>query len=418
MNNFLENYCAYPFVQVSINPVGKWKLCCVDDDGDDIPTDKVTDFPGGKNFPSQKYSIQDFWNSDYMNHIRQKMLSNQPVHECRSCKYYERNGTESYRERANARWGHRTIPEVSPVYVDLKLGNTCNLQCVFCDPNSSSKVLAEWKRLGWAKENAPFTEGIMGPIMELTNEPTDYQWVNRNNFWDNLDDISGNLQRMKFTGGEPMLNKKMFKLLEKLIEQDRAKDITLQFTTNGTVINDRIIKILNSFAEVEINFSCDGLEGTNSYIRYPLDHKKWLHNIQQFATLTNDTVKLNMQHSYGALTMLSLDQYFRWVFDQKSFGWHTFKVFRPDFMQMEVLEKHSLIQSADTLDQLILELTPRCESQRDYHLLKDIEGISNAARSAVDMTNLRPKLKKYVNDLDASRGINIYNYIPELKGHL
>lgn len=418
MSKFPENYCAYPFVQVSINPVGRWKLCCVDDDGDDQPTDRVTDFPGGKNFPSQVYSIQEFWDSDYLNFIREKMLANEPVHECRSCRYYERNGTESYRERANKRWGYHSTPKVSPIYVDLKLGNTCNLQCVFCDPNSSSKVLAEWKKLGWTKEKAPFADGIMGPIMELTDEPTDYQWVNRNNFWDNLDAVSGNLQHMKFTGGEPMLNKKMFVLLEKLIDQGRAKDITLQFTTNGTVISDRIINILNSFAGVEINFSCDGLEGTNSYIRYPLNHSQWLQNIQQYAIMVSDTVKLNMQHSYGALTMLSLDQYFRWVFDQKKFGWHTFKVFRPDFMQMEVLEKHSLNQSADNLDCLIQELTPKCESDRDLHLLNDIAGISNAARSAVDMTHLRPQLKQYVNDLDKSRGINIYDYIPELKGHL
>lgn len=419
MSDYPKNYCAYPFVQVSINPVGKWKLCCVDDDGDDQPTDRITDFPGGKNFSSQDYNLDDFWNSEYLNFIRSQMLENKPVHECRSCRYYEKKGVESYRQRANKKWGYHDKPTDTPIYVDLKLGNTCNLQCVFCDPNSSSKILQEWKSNGWlTQENAPFDQGIMGPILGLDNSKPDYQWVNKNDFWDNIEEISPNLSLMKFTGGEPMLNKKMYKLLENLIKGGYSKDIDLQFTTNGTVFDSRILNILNNFRKVEVNFSCDGLKGVNSYIRYPIDHNQWINNINSFAQHCSASVSLNIQHSYGALTLLDDAEYFEWVFQQKKFGWHTFKVFRPDFMQIEVLDRITLDLAAESLQKTIDLLIPQCENERDMHLVKDIQGICEAVKTATDMTYLRPKLKSYVEKLDKSRNINIYDYIPKLKGHL
>lgn len=420
MDEFGENYCVYPFVSMTISPTGRWKICCVDEDGDDIPTTKATDFEGGKYYKCSDYSLMDFWKSDYMEHIREKMLKDQPVHECRSCKYNEKKGTKSYRQRANEEWGYLSETMKSPTYIDLKLGNTCNLNCVFCDPNSSSKVLQEWKKIGWiTTETAPFGDGIMGPIEELGSEKVDYNWVNHNNFWDNVDEVSPYLTKLKFTGGEPMLNKKMFKLLQSIIDQDRAKDISVQITTNGTVISEKICNMLNQFKMVQLNFSCDGLKGTNEYIRWPLEHDKWLENIDMFEKFTNEeTVTLSMQHSYGALTMLSLAEYFRWVFTKKRFGWHTFKVWKPEFMQMEVLEPATLNEAKTDLQNLVDELTPQIKLSRDEHLVQDITGIIQAIDNAVNLTHLRPKLVEYTNALDKSRGINIYDYIPRLKGHL
>ena len=70
-----------------------------------------------------------------------------------------------------------------------------------------------------------------------------------------------NYQQIKFlkvSGGEPLYDKKVQKLIKILVENDYAKNVLLQFHTNATLLDDANIELLNQFKQQAHVFSVDG----------------------------------------------------------------------------------------------------------------------------------------------------------------
>jgi hypothetical protein len=197
-NSFIKaRKCPYPFAQLTTTPTGQFKLCCSSSEA----YGPVSDFPGQYNFGATSHGPMSFWNSPYMNWVRENHKNGTPIKECEACYKYEKNGSESYRERAIRELGEFDEALKYPTSLDLKLGNNCNASCFFCDPSSSSRVLKEWKEIGWDKE-PPFNSGLTGHVgPELFD--INYKWAEDPAFWAELEELSGNVTNLKFTGGEP-----------------------------------------------------------------------------------------------------------------------------------------------------------------------------------------------------------------------
>ena len=99
---------------------------------------------------------------------------------------------------------------------------------------------------------------------------------------------------MDFTGGEPLLIKKHYELLEKCIELDVAKNIGLHYNTNGTQLNMKALNELwPKFKIVDCHFSIDGVGEKFEFQRHPAKWNNALSNMSIF----NKTV------SYTHLTL-------------------------------------------------------------------------------------------------------------------
>jgi MoaA/NifB/PqqE/SkfB family radical SAM enzyme len=100
-------------------------------------------------------SLKEVWNSDHFKSARLDMLAGRQVKHCSSCYKEEAVGIYSHRQIENHIWKNKlgedyikelvskTNPDgsldVDWITLDLRLGNTCNLQCVMCRPIDSSK---------------------------------------------------------------------------------------------------------------------------------------------------------------------------------------------------------------------------------------------------------------------------------------
>lgn len=345
-----------------------------------------------------------------MTWVRENHKSGTPIKECEACYKYERNGTESYRERAIRELGHfdEALPE--PISLDLKLGNKCNASCLFCDPSSSSKVLSEWKELRWDIDT-PFQSGLTGKVGPELFE-TDYSWAENPTFWGALEKMSANITNLKFTGGEPLINSYMMKYLEFLVEMGRSQFIRLQVTTNGIVVPKRFLDLLPRFSEVEINFSVDGVGKQNEYIRFPTKWNLWLQNVGKVRSSVGSNVKLHFQHSVSVYSVWGLADYFRWMWPYKEFGFHLFQVFHPEFQQPDVLEKHETLNVINQLENVIKELSPLVECERDSRLLLEIQGVIRLLSRLEDKSHLKPQLREFVRKLDQHRKISMKDYMP------
>ncbi len=401
-----QHYCSYPFSQMTIAPTGQYKLCCSSSEA----FGAVSDFAGSFDLNVKDTSLSDYWNGVYLNWVRAQHLANAPIKECRACYFYEQHGNESYRQRALQELGTFAKPLAQPRSLDLKLGNKCNASCLFCDPSSSSTVLSEWKEIGWDKA-PPFESGLTGWVSpELFD--VDYAWAEREEFWEQLKQITPEIKNLKFTGGEPLINRYMIKYLDWIVQQGWASDMRLQVTTNGIVVPQKFLDFTEKFRLVEINFSVDGFGPQNEYIRYPTKWKNWLANVERVQSRVGSNVSLFFQHSVSAYSVFGLEEYFRWMWPYKRFGFHLFKVFHPDIQRTELLSRAEKIQTAEALERLVQELGTSVECKRDEELLSEIKGIAKMILQEEDRSGEKPRLREFLHRLDQHRQISIWDYMP------
>jgi organic radical activating enzyme len=407
-----KHYCPYPFTQITTTPTGLWKLCCSASEAHGF----VSDFPGQLMNSINEVSLKDYWNGDYLNWVREKHLEGRPIKECEACFSYEMKGNESYRQRALDERGVVTEFTKNPVSLDLKLGNLCNAACLFCDPSSSSRILQEWKKIGWDK-NVPFDTGLTGTV-DSSLFKTDYDWPLREEFWEEIKEISPGLKNIKFTGGEPLINPHMIKYLKFLVENNYASNIRLQTTSNGIKIPDEFLQLTQHFKEVQLNFSVDGYKSQNEYIRYPTKWDSWLRNIQKVRSAAGDNTQLYFQHSFGAYSLFGLVDLFKWMWEFKDFRFHLFKVHNPEFQQSEVIDKTTVLKVVDEFSQLITQLEKDISCERDELLITEMRGLCRFLEGQSDKSHLLPELRKFIKTLDKHRGHSIENFIPKMAEYL
>jgi sulfatase maturation enzyme AslB (radical SAM superfamily) len=68
--------------------------------------------------------------------------------------------------------------------------------------------------------------------------------------------------------------------LDKLIESDNAKNVILEYDTNLTVINKKILDRFKHFKKVILSISCDDVNEQYEYIRFGGKFSRMLENLQ------------------------------------------------------------------------------------------------------------------------------------------
>jgi MoaA/NifB/PqqE/SkfB family radical SAM enzyme len=146
-------------------------------------------------------------------------------------------------------------------FVELRLGNVCNVACRTCNPASSSKWRNDYDKL---KAAVNFK---INPYDDMEG----FRWPEREDFWEDLLKHCDGVKTFYINGGEPTLIKQHFKFLERLANLGRT-DVKLWYNINMTNLNEDIIELWRKFDNVKISCSIDDLGDRNEYIRYPT---KW-----------------------------------------------------------------------------------------------------------------------------------------------
>ena len=288
-DNFIERissnsdvFCILPFVHMYIHSSEKPKVCCTFEQHELNDTIE------------EKLDLSKIWSSDYYKSIRQDILENKKIKGCSRCYNSERNNGSSdrvtynkrYKELINDGYVENLVLDVdygtqfkTPLDLDLRPGNLCNLQCRMCGPSSSSQINKEFKKM-------PKTFGF-----EPFNENFQSSWADRKN----LDFILQNInkgRRIKFLGGEPTLMPEVFDIMDILIETGNT-DVELAFTSNLTNVNKKFLDAIEKFDIVDINISMDGVGKTLEYIRHPIKWEQIQKNIITYSKIKGVASKTN-----------------------------------------------------------------------------------------------------------------------------
>ena len=119
----------------------------------------------------------------------------------------------------------------------------------------------------------------------------------------------GQVKRLYFLGGEPLLVKEVAELLQYLIDRGLSKDISIAVVSNGSVTGSWL-DLIPHFKGLELAISIDGFGDHYDYIRYPGKWEKLVKNLDVFRRLPNVSLgaAITLQF-YNALNVCDLFRY-------------------------------------------------------------------------------------------------------------
>lgn len=287
----MSKKCILPWIHLEANATGHAKPCCLY---------KEPVIINNKPAKLDEYSIEDIWNSSYMNNLRQSFLNNEQPKGCDACWQQENSGKKSKRIESNEKFSHRLErwerELLPPTYLDLKLGTVCNLKCRSCSTFSSYK---------WEKDEI----ALHG---ETFNKDLHSYWINEeSNTWKEIEELIPYIEYIDFTGGEPFLIKKHFALLEKCVDLGYSSNIEIHYNTNGTILpNKKIFEIWKKFKKVDIMFSIDGIEKKFEYLRNPGKWKDLCRIWNNF--LTYDNLYISICYSVTIFNVMYMKEFAKW----------------------------------------------------------------------------------------------------------
>ena len=285
MNLPHDRFCVLPWISLEASPIGTVRPCCLADD-------EIVDDEGNK-FELSRANFADIQNSRYMRNLRQQFLDSEQPQTCRKCWSEERAGRNSKRMHTLDRLKHMGIDseftaDAKPLmFLDLKLGNICNLKCRICGSWSSSQFATE----------------------ELNQLPRDQQkkshaytmlragaWPRENaKFWSEIDTVVNDIRYIEFTGGEPFMIEEHFEMLQGIVDRGIAHQVEIHYNTNGTQYPESAEAIWQHFKTVEIAFSLDDVGKRFEYQRTNAVWADVCENLDRFRDLKEIHSNIELQ---------------------------------------------------------------------------------------------------------------------------
>jgi hypothetical protein len=404
MSNKPENLCLIPWLGFSNNPNGVAQPCC-------IYKGNIKDELGNDLYV-QKNSVKDIFASDYMQNLRQAFRENKKPAGCATCWKDESNGYRSkrmiYSENGfftdpnydgHVNWEEE--PEFPQEY-QMIINNSCNLKCRSCGPSHSTL---------WQNENVKF-EGNSGFDM-----PFKQAGDKQGELWKTRHEWYPHLRHLEVVGGEPMYIKQWHQIFDELIELGYSKNITLDMSSNCTIIiPELLLKLKTNFRRIGIGLSVDGTEKIYEYLRHPgkwnevYSNMKFYNDFYKkncFADLFkpyNNNTNIQITFTIGWLNALELPKIHQLVKEELTYYtkiWNNL-IHYPDFM--------SLKSAPEDLKILISHEWSKCD-WGDY--ASEIEAIENFMFSEVTDPHKFKQRYGQFGLVDTKRNEKIWDVMPE-----
>lgn len=421
---FKDHFCPSPWFHAQITNSGDLNYC------------RWNSKDGWK---GTDHRIQDIspvtWFQRELAPIRQSMLAGEPYPGCKNCYEMERNGKVSGRQKQllkigvdlehfdktllSSSWIKPFVGSMSDGQTDLvpqdwqiDLGNYCNNACIMCHPQWSSSLATEYQKIGLVDYSPPqswTTEQALTEFVDILAQ-------------------AKNLRYLHFIGGETLLTPAFNQILALLIDRGLNQQITLGFTTNLTVWQQRTIDLLTQFDSVNLGMSVECFHPLNDYVRFGSNTSVVRHNAERWLALARSRDWLVQLRTTP--TCLSI-WHLLTVYD---FAWHN-KIpvescnflSDPRFLRVEILPcdlKQSIVDRIQQwLDQHPIANEPQLINTRDstkveLQLVQDLASYVQYLRTVPDERGYAAELVGFLKKLEQSRGNCVLDYLPEYEHFL
>jgi len=439
-----DTYCYYAMQGFSTHAQGRARPCCVNN----MRTSYHMSDVEVENYPipyrqllKNVNTIEEFINDPVIMDLRKKILIGEKPSNCKMCWDLEDAGIKSFRQITNDihdRYIDKDLNNINDdgylkdraiTYLDITLGNICNLRCRTCNPWSSHRWLEEgpyvphtkWDNTAWI-------------VSKMSSEKPWFIKAFSTNYFDG---VLPNVKTINFLGGEPLVVTEHYEWLKHIIKNGWSKDIELCYNTNGTTIPKELLEIWKNFKKINIALSLDAYGDLAYYVRYPSKWHVIEKNIEKLKTFSKETKCITVHvhitisvlniHDLGTLLSWCLKQYNDWHYcDEDTWNHYGYQnaiphfniVENPEFMHVRHLPleiKEQINQILDTEYEKYKNMNniPEWE-QHSVENIKNIKNMVNQERSEENWI-------KFVENTRASdkfRKVNIVDYIPWMKKYI
>lgn len=410
-----NSFCVLPWIHLYLHQNGAVNLCCIAG-----PTGRPISGIGHV----KTATMEEIWNSELMNDIRLRMLAGEPIAFCENCYNAENLQLSSGRIRANQAFGEVADPIVSSTLpdgslpnfelksIDFRFNNLCNFKCRMCFPDYSSRIAAELIKI-----DTGIAESIPNPL-QIPGEVDEFAY---NEFKKHYNTI----REIYFAGGEPLIQENHWKILEDLVQQDRAKDIKLIYTTNGSTLTFNDKKVTDYWAKFSAVNVLISLDAEGKAAEYWRDGTKWTQILMNLDSLN----KLYLPNVFvGIISSIGWPNVFSWIrlVEQIIKGGITFgaggssririqPIRGPREYSLVVAPKFKKAQIEKALDQLITDIDNTIKLSANGEMLTDLKkeitaliGYMNSENSEVFPIQFRRTM-----DIDKERNLDFFDAFPE-----
>jgi organic radical activating enzyme len=276
-------------------------------------------------------------NTSYKKNQRKLMLEGEKPKECDYCWNVEEN-SNAFSDRvykSSEPWSAPFFDEIknlswrenyNPKYVEVAFSNQCNFKCSYCGPSFSSQWIQEIEQHGGYPTTTMFNnlEYLKGRNMI----PYKHSEVNPyvESFWKWWPDLYKDLHTFRITGGEPLLSKDTFKVLDYILDNPNPnRKLNLSINSNLCIPNKlfdefvvKIKKIIdeNRINEIIVFTSADTWGEQAEYIRNGMVFNLWWDRIN---LLLNEipTLTVIIMSTYNALSLPNYETLIKNVYKLK-----------------------------------------------------------------------------------------------------
>lgn len=357
----------------------------------------------------RRQDLKEIWNSPGMRRLRNDMLSGRPSPYCADCYEWERSGLFSARLRANKDYAaHRsrasaTNPDGSVdsfrlVYLDIRFSNECNFRCRICGP---------WLSTAWYAESP-------GSGARKALRPSD----DPESLWRQIEPHLAELEEVYFAGGEPLIMKEHYRLLDALSRRGLFH-VRLRYSTNfsqTSLGDDDVLRLWARFHDVSVAASLDGSGRRGEYLR---KGQRWERTVENRRRMMKECPQAKFLLSPTLCVMNALhlpDFHGEWLEAGLSEpeDFHLNMLLRPEEYRINILPGNYKTD----VERKYGEHVERLRRRWGERAVRPIEAFEGALRflRAEEKEDLLLRFRAKTLRLDEDRGESFREIFPELAG--
>lgn len=386
-------------------------------------------------------------NTSYKKSLRKEMLSGDRPAECDYCwKVEDLNDNDTFSDRifkSATDWSMpffdeilkvKDIDNINPRYLEISFSNVCNFKCSYCMPAVSSQWMEEIQRHGYYPTSSrynnldwPRKQDKMPILSKDENPYIDAFWI-----W--FPSIYTELHTFRITGGEPLLDKNTFKVLDYVLENPNPN---LEFSINSNFdvplelfekFIDKVKKIeeRNCVKQFVVHTSCEAKGKQAEYIRFGLNYNRWINNLETYIE-SLEFPRIGIMSTYNCLSVISYKDFLNDVLllkkklkSSKKEGFLSLDIpylNNPSHMVLKILtedflryidEQIEFVEKNSNLDEF---------SKEELYKLKRVRSLfySSISDNTFDHSLNRKDFIAFVDEHDKRRGTNFLEIFPLYK---
>jgi MoaA/NifB/PqqE/SkfB family radical SAM enzyme len=282
------------------------------------------------------------------------------------------------------------------MFLDLKLGNICNLKCRICGSWSSSQFAAE--EIAWT----PREEQKKTSAYQMLRAGA---WPRENTqFWSQINSVIDDIRYIEFTGGEPFMIQEHFRMLQGIVDRGIAHQVEIHYNTNGTHFPEQAVEIWKHFKTVEIAISIDDIGSRFEYQRTNAVWSEVEENVARFHSLRhkNPNIQLQCCSTVNVFNIRYIDRLAHWIASQQF-----------DFVYWNIMHDAWYFSIATLPDEVKQDLDNYLSTARiPERFDKDFQGIRDFMNNGASTDGFMLRMK--IADLDRKRDQDFAQVSPEM----